>query len=231
MSTQEEHLQKVHTTDQDVVRYLREHLDFFETHTHLLSEMKVPHKTGKAISLVERQVSVLRDQKQQLKKQLQELVQIARENDQLNQRMHRLTIGLMKAASLEHLFSLVVERLKKDFSVSAVSFRLFLQPNSGDDKNLVEFIDRHDPSLAAFEKVLRESKPVCGRLKQEQQHILFGAEVGKLSSVALLPLVAEKCIGLLALGSSDPQRFHPAKGTSFLKQMAELIACAIKSHS
>jgi uncharacterized protein YigA (DUF484 family) len=60
---------------------------------------------------------------------------------------------------------------------------------------------------------------------------LFGTEVGKISSVALLPLIDETCIGLLALGSSDPQRFHPAKGTSFLKQMAELVACAIKLHA
>ena len=185
MKTQQD-IKKEAVTEQEVIQYLREHPDFFVTNSQLLSELKIPHKRGSAISLVERQIAVLREQKSQLNKQLQNLVQIARENDLLNQRMHRLILILLKADSLDYIIKNVQERLMEDFSVEAVAFRLFVTP-SQNEQNYNQFIEKDNAIKVTFEKILRQRLPVCGPLKSSQQKYLFGPEVGDIHSVALLP--------------------------------------------
>ena len=43
-----------------VAEYLQSHPDFFERHQNLLTTIRIPHRTGGAVSLVERQASSLR---------------------------------------------------------------------------------------------------------------------------------------------------------------------------
>ena len=48
--------------ERDVIKFLETHIDFFERHPDLLSSLRLPHNSGQAISLIEKQVSVLREQ-------------------------------------------------------------------------------------------------------------------------------------------------------------------------
>ena len=74
--------------------------DFFERHQPLLARMRLPHmRTGSTVSLVERQVEVLREQKTDADRSLAEFVAVARANDQLAERIHRFTRRLLRAPS------------------------------------------------------------------------------------------------------------------------------------
>ena len=53
-----------------VADYLRAHPEFFESQTELLAELKIPHESGKAISLLERQVVILRERGQEARQKL-----------------------------------------------------------------------------------------------------------------------------------------------------------------
>ena len=65
-------------SDDDIAEYLQRHADFFDRHSSLLMDLKVAHKPGgAAISLVERQITVLRQRSQDLERQLKELVTVA----------------------------------------------------------------------------------------------------------------------------------------------------------
>ena len=86
--------------DESVVDYLLGHPDFFEAHAELLSKLKVPHPTGTAVSLIERQVEVLRGQNRQLERKLVDLIEVARANDTLIERIHRLALALLEGANL-----------------------------------------------------------------------------------------------------------------------------------
>ena len=98
-----------------VANYLRQHPDFFVSNTSLLAELALPHKTGAAISLIERQVDVLRDQNRRYRNQLQELIQIARDNDGLIEQLQRLTLTLLDVEELSGTFEVLCKSLKKDF--------------------------------------------------------------------------------------------------------------------
>src|SRR3569623_3705821 len=100
MSTRQQDMPQDAMQDHLIADYLRNHPEFFITHSRLLAEVRVPHLAHGAVSLIERQLTVLRDQKLELKRQLQALVQVARDNDRLNARIQHITLGLQDARDL-----------------------------------------------------------------------------------------------------------------------------------
>lgn len=230
-------------TDTSVARYLRTHPDFFATHPEVLIEMTVAHPSGAAVSLIERQVAALREQNRNLKRQLQELVQIARDNDRLSERMQRMTLALMECASLEEIFIALYDGLRNDFHADAVVLRLMAKPKHVASRGQIEFspdilfTDHEDPAWNSLKGALKRAKPLCGALNTAQLNCLFGDQAATIASAALIPLTAPTAsstlmpsIGLLAIGSHDAERFHAGMGTHFLSQMGELVSCAIRPY-
>jgi uncharacterized protein len=81
-----------------------------------------------------------------------------------------------------------------------------------------------DANLRSFDNLFSLGKPRCGQVRDSQRDFLFGSDASEIGSVALVPLANGSPFGLLALGSSDRDRFHPGMSTDFLKRMGELIA-------
>lgn len=212
-------------SDKEVEKFLKQHPDFFETHTQVLSELKVPHITGGAVSLVERQVDVLRKQNSKLQKQLDDLVQIARDNEKLNRQVYKLTLALMEADTIDEVMAYIYKSLKVDFAADAVSICVAAPKNRPIPRK--EFINNFDTIKQTYAKVFKENRPMCGRVKQNQRELLFGEAASRIGSLALLPLTAKTPFGLLAIGSYEETRFHPGMGTVYLNQMSHLISKAL----
>ena len=88
-------------SEDSIADYLKSHPDFFERHPALVLGLKLPHRAGgAAISLVERQVSMLRQRNAQLERQLKDLVAVAKQNDALVEKIHQLCLKLMRAPTL-----------------------------------------------------------------------------------------------------------------------------------
>lgn len=218
--------------ERQIVKFLRDHPDFFERHADLLADMILPHSTsGNAISLIERQVAILREQKDTARNKLQTLIQNAQVNERLNERLNNLTLALLDTNSLDEVLDLVAARITKDFDADAVVVRLF---NTGHTAmtSRPEVIDWSEPVLGAFEKVIRERRPVCGRLGPGQLESLFSDDAGHIASAALIPLVesenSKTCYGMLAIGSHSRDRFRADMGTLFLSQLGKILARVIK---
>jgi uncharacterized protein len=234
-----QHHQDVQTENidaQTVANYLRQNPDFFNLNTSLLADLALPHKTGAAISLIERQVDVLRDQNRRYRNQLQELVQIARDNDGLIEQLQHLTLSLLDVDELNETFEVFYNSLKQNFHADAVTVQLFTDPahlalDAAQTEHLdVEFIRPHDSHISMFRNVVNKGLPVCGKLKREQLDYLFGSKADDIASAALLPLSAQGSrnmgclpLGMVAIGSYEADRFHVGMGTVFLKYLAELI--------
>ncbi len=226
-----------------VADYLRRNPDFFVTNTNLLAELSLPHITGAAISLIERQVDVLRDQNRRYRSQLQELVQNARNNDGLIEQLQRLTLSLMDVDDLNATFEILCNSLKKDFHADAVTVQLFANPmrlslDTVQTEFLdVEFVAPDDNHISIFRHVIDNSQPVCGRFKKDQLDYLFGNKADDIASAALLPLAAQGPsnttglpLGMIAIGSYEADRFQAEMGTVFLKYLAELIDRKFRQH-
>ncbi|HQU14532.1 MAG: hypothetical protein B7Z66_02705 [Chromatiales bacterium 21-64-14] len=217
-------------SEEAVVEYLRNHPDFFEKHVPLLAILRVPHPSGTAVSLIERQVTVLRQQNQQLRRKLMDMVQTARDNEELTGRMQQLSVALADATDLRDVLETLDRVLRDDFRADAIALCLIGAPVTLGAPTHVKSLAADDPGLVHFAKILDARRPVCGRLKRQQLDFLFGEAAAEIASGALLPLADTQTLGLLAIGSRDPHRFHPAMGTVFLRHMAELVSHSLRPH-
>jgi uncharacterized protein len=217
-------------TATQVADYLREHPEFFNEQTELVAELRIPHPVGGAVSLLERQVTVLRDQNRDLKRKLMELVQVARDNDRLNERMHQLILDLIKAGSLEQVIDTLNDHLRGEFKADTLSLLLYdMDQNRARECGILP-IARDDAALEHFESFHKSSRPLCGRLKQAQLEFLFGDQAPAVGSTALVPIGRDARRGMLAIGSSEANRFHPGMGTLFLSHLGELISAVLEPH-
>jgi len=237
MTTQQNQNRRETAVDAKMVEdFLREHPDYFTTHSALLAELTIPHVAGKAVSLIERQVDVLREQNHRYRKQLQELIQIARDNDRLVDHLQNLTLGLIDVDDVYQKLILLQNSLQHDLNVDAATLCIYpawrgIVPQD-QPREFLEITEiEGDGPLAGISKSLRNGDPVCGRLRPDQLALLFPAHAAQVRSAALVPLAAsppfapEVQLGaILAIGSRRGDRFYAEMGTMFLKYLGHLMS-------
>ena len=215
------------TQEESIARYLQHNPDFFERHQPLLARLKLPHaRTGSTISLVERQVEVLREKQSGVEQKLAEFVKVARANDALADKVHKFTRRLIRARSRAEVIAQLEASLREDFDAFH-STLLLVGPPAEESGNFLRMCALEDPRLKSFDTLFATGKPRCGQVRDSQRDFLFGPEAASIGSVALVPLGEGGAVGLLALGSAERERFHPGMSTEFLKRMGELITDAL----
>ena len=213
-------------THEDVELFLRDHPDFFMSRDGLLSELNLPHESGAAISLVERQVSVLRDRSRDLRKRLGHLLDTARENDRLFLKTQDLVLGLLEAKTLDDIVTTVQGSLRDAYQVDTNALILFGTPEQFGHTNA--HIVSLDDARAQIGNLLHTNKASCGALRESEMAFLFPDATfeGKprcVGSAAVAPLQHDHTFGLLAIGSFDPDRYRSSMGTLFLSYIAEVL--------
>jgi hypothetical protein len=210
-----------------IAAYLQHNPDFFERHQALLTRLRIPHaRGGSTISLVERQIEVLREKHAAIEGKLAELVSVARANDAIADKLHRFTRKLLRARSRAEAVTLIEASLREDFDAFHGVLVLIGEYPELAPQRFVRSVAQEDAGLKSFETLFASGKPRCGQVRDTQRDFLFGQDANDIGSVALVPLLAEKAgpLGVLALGSTDRDRFHPGMSTEFLGRMADLIA-------
>ncbi|MCY1274057.1 hypothetical protein D9M68_214520 [compost metagenome] len=205
---------------EQVAEYLRQHPEFFVDHDELIPEMRIPHESGDAVSLVERQVRLLRERNIEMRHRLAQLMDVARDNDRLFDKTRRLVLDLLDATSLEDVVGTVEDSLRHEFQIPHVGFILF------SDSSLP--VGRSVSSGEAHQAIgglLSGGKTICGALRPHELAFLFGEEEReKVGSAAVVPLNFQGLHGVLAIGSPDPQHYKSSLGTLFLGYIAEVLS-------
>jgi len=217
-------------TERSVREYLEANPDFFERHGSLLNSLSVPHGTGEAVSLVERQVSMLRQKELKLERQLKELIVVARENDVLMAKIHALGLQLLGTGNLATTVTAIEEAMRSGFSADHSVMVLFGDAAIFDDIQAGRFfrvIDRTDEELKPFNTFLNGKGPRCGQVRDSQRDFLFQSDANEVGSVALVPLGDKARLGFLAIGSADADRFHPGMSIDFLTRIGDLVEGAL----
>ena len=217
-------------SDASVRDYLEANPDFFERHSAILSSLSVPHGSGEAVSLVERQVSMLRQKEIKLQRQLKELIEVARANDTLAAKIHELGLQLLAATDLAETVSAIEKAMRSGFGADQSILVLFADPSLFEDIDAGRFfhaIQRDSSELKPFETFLEANGPRCGQVRDSQRSFLFHDDSDEIGSLALVPLGENAQIGFLAIGSADADRFHPGMSIDFLARVGDLVAGAL----
>ncbi|WP_434678590.1 DUF484 family protein [Pseudomonas sp. R1-18] len=201
-----------------VIAFLLQHPDFFAEHDELLVSMRIPHQRGDTVSLVERQLKLLRERNIEMRHRLSQLMDVARDNDRLFEKTRRLNLALMDACSLDELVIAAEDSLRQEFQVPFVSLILFSDNPTA--------VGRWVSSAEAQKAIggLIGEKTVCGTLREHELTFLFGADQSKeVGSAAVVTLNHLGLHGVLAIGSRDPQHYKSSVGTLFLSYIADVL--------
>lgn len=210
----------------EVAKFLKANPQFFDQHPQLLESIYVPHPHGgRAIPLTERQIVSLREKVRLLEGKLGEFVRFGEDNDAIGEKVHRLTLALMGAADFASTAHALYFHLREDFAVPHVALRVWGR-----------VLPAAAPEGAPVDDGLRDKAetmgvPLCGAAAGSPFLPWFGEAQEHIRSLALVPLGQTRTIGLLALGSEDPQRFFAEMGTLYLRRIGELTAGALASRA
>lgn len=211
-------------TEEQVCEFLSAETNFFDRHPELLESMELPHESGKAVSLIERQISVLRDRNLEMRSRLNNLLETARANDKLFEKTKRLVLSLLETDSLLKAIDTLYASLKNDFQIEHYQLILFSAENSLINQARVVSLDQGSQAIGGL---LRSNRATCGVLRDTELSFLFEEQAEAIKSVAVVPLNNGNTFGVLAIGSSDPLYYKSSMGTLFLSYIGEVLNRAL----
>lgn len=210
-------------TDQQVIAFLQANPDFFQGKDDLVASLSVPHVTGPAISLIERQVEIHKDRNLELRQRLASLINNARKNDQLFENTKRLILSLLNARTLDDVQASLYDSLKNDFSIEFFQLRLFA--NSEIDTNIDQIKD--EELQQRTRRLFHGKTSICGELDDLQMELLFPQHGIEIGSAAATQLRLAGAGGVLSVGSKDPAYFRSSMDTLFLSYIGEAVSLII----
>jgi uncharacterized protein YigA (DUF484 family) len=208
----------------DVAAWLKANPDFFMDHSEVFSAMRVPHPAGgHAISMVERQLISLRERTGQLERQLSELIGYGQHNDTLIEKLHRLTLALLRAPDAEVTLAVIHESLRTDFAIPFSAVRWWGQSIGEAD------LEETAGCSAEFQGYIAGlDRPYVGPNAAHESRGWLGAGATEARSFAYVPLVDGGDVsGALMLASEDGGRFTPDMATDVLTRLAHLSSAAL----
>ncbi|MBW4935479.1 DUF484 family protein [Marinobacter sp. F4206] len=209
---------------EQVAEYLRDNPDFFVDQDELLRSLTLPHDSGRAISLVERQVHLFREQRDTLRRELVELVAIARQNDRLFEKSKRLLMNVIEARTLNDMASAIDDSIRGDFGLDAASVLLFTDVPLPDPSQGALHVVRPDEARERLGSLLEGSRAVCGQFRESERQFLFPDREEPIASVALVPLRSNDLVGVFAVGSCQPAYFDQSMGSLFLSYISDTLS-------
>lgn len=213
------------TADQ-VAGYLETHPDFFINQQELLADLTLPHESGEAISLMERQVRILRDRGLDAKIRLNTLLKNARDNDQLFEVTQEIVLALLRARDVAEIIQIAEDKLRSQENIDACEIILVEDKIS----NIPDSI--RCETVAALKQdytdVFRLKRTYCGLLTDEQLDHLFGSGMTSVKSTALCPvMIKNEVYGLLAIGNRRENYFNVNLDTLFLDFIGNVVGAVL----
>jgi hypothetical protein len=202
---------------------LAENPSFFLKHQQLLADMFLPHESGKAVSLLERQVSLLRERNIETRKRLNEMLEQGQANDVLFKKTRGLILSLLDAKHINQLSEKLTDYCQNEFQVDAVQFTLIANENTH-KASVCQVLAETEVQLQMSD-VLSRDEALSGVFRQQELDMLFAKNSSGIASAVVMPVrLNEKTLAFIALGSDDANYFTSSMDTLFLGFIADVLA-------
>ncbi|MDB5884502.1 MAG: hypothetical protein JWR74_673 [Polaromonas sp.] len=212
-------------TEDDIADFLANRPDFFERHAELLASVQLSSgHGGRAISLQERQASLLREKIKGLESRVVDMIRHGQDNLVIAGKLQSWTRRLLQTAQPRDLPGAIVHGLATEFQIPQAALRLW-----GVDKAYAGETFAADAGEAVHTFAASLSVPYCGVNAgfEAASWLPQADQIQSLALIALRPDNDAPVSGLLVLASPDAQRFHSGMGTEFLERLGEMAGAAL----
>lgn len=210
-------------TAEQVAQFLRANPEFFAGREELLADLRLPAgDSGAAVSLIDRQLGVLRERNVELRERLNSLLSIARDNDIIFEKTRALLLAMLECRDVAALNAALSRSLLEDFGMAAFSLTLF--DGCGVAAQAPVRTVEAGQAEASVGGLVKGSRVVCGVLRPEELRFVFADGADAVGSAAIVPLVFDGQFGLLSIGSRDPHHFKSGMDTLFVGHIGDVLA-------
>ena len=221
-------------SDETVAQFLTSNPDFFHRNPTILAEMSLPHNSGNATSLIERQVAILRERGIQTRHKLGELIEAAKENDNLLNTTQSLVIDLINADSLNSICTLLQTELHKKFGVESASVTLITDTETQNQYSIDA--DFYQDTSDAEQKILgivNNNQSLCGSLREAEAEFIFTNTKYAIGSAAIASKKIERSSGadiivMLAVAHHNAEHYNSDTGTLFLDYLCDILTALVQ---
>jgi uncharacterized protein len=222
-------------TEAEVAHYLSLHPQFFHQQTQLLLQLSIPHESGKAISLLERQVTVFRERQAQLQEQFHQFLSNAHANDNLFEKTRLMILALLQCQTLTAVYNLIFQHFSVEFHASAAG--LVLVNDAGALANCPLPCIPSSAVRTALGELYQKKTTYCGPLNLVQSDLLFPLQPMPLLSGAIVPLRVnaktalrlDQGLPLLLIASENREHFDSSLDTLFLDFLGEVLTIHLQN--
>ena len=207
--------------EQEIAAFLCRYPDFFERHPEILTQLFIPHPdSGQAVSLLERQLGLMREQLSTERRHHEQLMVRAEQNERLQEQLRNLFLMLSQAVCTNDLLIKAPKVLVEEFSLVSASLRVLNTKVRNLD--LTEVIPPNDTITAILEKLGTRGGFCDNQLSDDAKDFLFGKQASEVGSVAIVGILKQS--GVLVLGAGEKDRYCPGMDTTFLEFVGSLIS-------
>lgn len=206
-------------TDNDVVQYLRDNPDFFIAKDDLLTAMRIPHNSGQATSLIERQLAVYRERNVELRQRLTDLLENARRNDKLFSKTKRLVLALIDAKNWIDIEAALDDSLRQDFNVDHWKLLYFSDLTLEHPLHSISSKDKQ----REIHRLFKGHRAFCGQLTDDTMDLLLDEQHSSAESIAAAQIRNGQQTGVICVASNDPKFYRSSMDTLFLDYIADVL--------
>ena len=218
---------KNQVSNKEIVEYLILNPDFFKENPEVLNAIEIVHESGAAVSLIQKQVELLRSNYNSTTDKLMELLGIAKANENIFSLTKKLIIELIDASNIEEVVSLLENSFESDFGAKTSRLLFFTESPKDLPKDRIKSLSEAKKILATL---LKPDEIYCGVIDKGLANFIFNKK-SKINEIALVPLNCNSVKGLIALGSDEPGKYNKNKDTLFLDFIAEVVSKLVDNHN
>ena len=210
----------------EVSSYLKANPEFFLQQEGLLADLSLPHESGKAISLLERQVTILRDRGADARQKLNNLLENARNNDQLFDTTRSLVLALLRAKDVTEIAGVAQDQLSDHANIDSCEVILVAKKSLKVADSIRT--ESEDILQKQFVDVFRLKRTHCGPISEEQTQYLFPTQCNSINSTALCPVISNSdVLALIAFGNKAGNYFNVNLDTLFLDFIGHVVGAVL----
>lgn len=210
----------------EIVEYLKKNPDFFKENVNVLEHLNFHHDTPDgAVSLIQRQVELLRQHLSENRERLADLARNANHNESLLKRFQDLSVALASAETQDHAVAILQRTICLDFGLNLLNV---IVPEGEWDGEAEEHVTKMSVTdFDNFTHSIFELPIYLGKAPAKLLKGILSDKVELARSLAIIKLHIADYEAYLVIGSKDEHHFQNDMGTEFVTFIGEYLSAVL----